>query len=106
MWNSSLPGLEKESYFIFLQAKLKAAKQAKIRTTSITDNAGVQELDNVQCFLMSSHLIQQDDGGKLFTLQCQTFLEHSFMFLPAEICVSVSAGSSANCSISLLLRAF
>lgn len=108
LWNSSLPGLETESCsFYFLQAKLKAAKQAKIKTTSITDNAGGQELDSVQCFLMSFYLIQQDNDGKLFILQCQTyFLKHSFMFLPAEMCVSVSAGSSANCSVSLLLRAF
>lgn len=35
---------------VFLQANLRAAKQAKIRTTSLTDSAVAQELDS------SSHL--------------------------------------------------
>lgn len=44
MWNLTAGGRE-GILFIFLQAKLRTAKQTKIGTASITDSAAVQQLD-------------------------------------------------------------
>lgn len=75
-------------YFIFLQAKLRAAKQAKIRTTSITDNAGVQELhcSSHLCPVFPDEFLPNPVGQWWQTLH----FPMSNIFFKAQFCVSAS----------------
>lgn len=111
MWNLTAGGRE-GILFIFLQAKLRTAKQTKIGTASITDSAAVQQLDcnSHLCSTFPDEFLPDPVGQwwqTLFSDVKHIFLKLGFLFpVPAQICASINAGSSASCSVSLLLRAF
>lgn len=106
VWNHSLQGAG-----IFLQATLRT-KQAEITTASTTDNTGVQQLDwsSHLCAAFPSEFLPDPAGQRQQTFMfpnVKHFLKHGFLFpVPAQICASITAGSSTSCSVSLLLRAF
>lgn len=85
--------------FVFLQAKLRASKQ--VRPTSITNKAGVQELDSSShlCPVFPDELLPDPAEQWWQTLHFSNVkhsLKHSFVLLPVQICVSINAGSSAQ----------
>lgn len=82
-WNHSLQGVGKGfCLFDFPARKIKTAKQAKIRTASITDNAGVQQLDcsSHSCSALPDKFLPDPVGQWWKTLSSGVFFKKYVFF--------------------------